>query len=655
MEAKDSILVRMYVVLTALTLLPLLVLGQVFRIHLTEGRDLRDQGRRQTNSFVSIPAMRGAIYDRAGRTLAVNTARYDLALDPTVSGFEEQQYTFFERLSKLTGTSSAYYRKRVRERTSPQYVQLVRGMPGRQKEEVERWDVPGAILDPAFARRYNHGQTASHVLGYVSPEGTGLGGLELQYDEYLRGVDGWRAVQRNRLGRIRAFVSGQVVEPVHGESLILTIDLLRQTILEEELARGVAEMQAASGTAVALDPRTGAVLAMANVPTFDPNRAGAYSAEMRRNRAITDRLEPGSTFKLVSAVSAIEQNLIGMQDSVETGDGWAVVHGRTLTDTHAHGTIPFREVISLSSNAGTAKVVSRADRGTFYRHARSLGFGQPTWIDLPGEVQGLLKRPDQWSGTTLTAMGIGYEVDVTPLQLAVAYAALANGGLLVQPHIVAERRDVTGRTTWIARQDSVRRAFMSSTAKTIMPAFLGAVEEGTATRAQIEGLKVAGKTGTARKAAGGGYREGAYRASFAGFFPADDPQVVFAVVVDEPKTFRYGGLVAAPIFRRTATRWLATFPELARQAFPAEELPYAVSTDVSESVRPVLLRESVEPNEPVVSGDAVPDFRGWTMREATYWLSRRNIRARVEGRGIVAAQYPEAGSPPGQTVVLRSR
>ena len=655
MEAKDSILVRMYVVLTVLSLLPLLVLGQVFRIHLTEGGDLRDQGRRQTNSFVGIPAMRGAIHDRAGRTLAVNTARYDLALDPTVSGFDEQQHTFFERLSKLTGASSAYYRQRVRERTSPQYVQLVRGMPQRQKEEVERWDVPGVILDPAFARRYNHGPTASHVLGYVSPEGAGLAGLELQYDEYLRGVDGRRPVQRNRLGRIRALVSGKVVEPVHGGSLILTIDLLRQTILEEELARGVAEAQAAAGTAVALDPRTGAVLAMANVPTFDPNRAGAYSAETRRNRVITDRLEPGSTFKLVAAVSAIEQGLIGMEDSVETGDGWAVIHGRTLTDTRAHGTISFREVISFSSNVGTGKVISRADRGTFYRHARSLGFGQPTWIDLPGEVQGLLKRPDQWSGTTLTAMGLGYEVDVTPLQLAVAYAALANGGLLVQPHIVAERRDVTGRTTWIARQDSVRRAFMSSTAKTILPAFLGAVEEGTATRAQIEGLKVAGKTGTARKADAGGYREGAYRASFAGFFPADDPQVVLAVVVDEPKTSHYGGLVAAPVFQRAAARWLATFPELARQAFPVEELPYAAATGSPGSVRPVLLQEQGEPNASAGSGDTVPDFQGWTMREATYWLSRRNIPFRVEGRGIVAAQYPGAGSPPGQTVVLRSR
>ena len=645
----------MYAALTALCLLPLLVIGQVFRIHLTEGGDLRDQGRRQTNAFVGIPAMRGAIYDRAGRTLAVNTARYDLALDPTVPGFDEQRAAFFERLSTLTGASAERYRQRVRERTSPQYVQLVRGLSEEQKEEVERWEAPGVILNPAFARRYNHGPTASHVLGFVNSDGIGLSGLELQYDPYLRGVDGRRPVQRNRLGRIRAFVSGEVVEPVHGESLILTIDLLRQTILEEELARGVAEMEALSASAVALDPRTGAVLAMANVPAFNPNRAGAYPAESRRNRVITDRMEPGSTFKLVSAVSVIEQRLIGMEDSVETGDGWAVVQGRTFTDTRARGVIPFREVISFSSNVGTAKVVSRADRDIFYGHARGLGFGQRTGIDLPGEVQGSLKAPDAWSGATLTAMGIGYEVDVTLVQMAVAYAALANGGRLVQPHVVAERRDVTGRTTWSVPQDSVRRAFMPSTAETILPAFLGAVETGTATRAQIAGLKVAGKTGTSLKAADGGYREDAYRASFAGFFPADDPRIVLVVAVDEPQTFQYGGQVAAPIFQRAATRWLATFPELSRQAFSAASFPGAAAPDGPAPEQPMFARERSETPASSPDGDAVPDFRGWTMREATYWLSRRNVPIRIEGRGVVTAQEPEAGHPLGQTVVLRSR
>ena len=441
----------MYGVLALLSLLPLLVVGQILRIHVTAGQDLKAEGERQTNTFVDIPAVRGAVYDRVGRTLVVNTVRYDLALDPTVPGFGGHGNAFFDRLSRRTGVPASTYGHRVEQRSSPKYVPLVRGLSEQERAEIEQWNTPGLILEPTVDRRYNYGETAAHLLGYVSSEGAGLAGLELQYDVYLRGRNGRRAVRRNRLGQIRSSASGEVVEPVHGESLVLTIDLIRQTILEEELARSIAETDAEAGTAVALDPKTGAVLAMANMPTFNPNRAGAYSAQVRRNRAITDRLEPGSTFKLVSAVAAIEQGIVGMEDAIETGDGWAVVDGRTLHDTHAHGTIPFREVIAVSSNVGTARVVSGMDRGAFYRYARALGFGQPTWIDLPGEVPGLLKRPSEWSRTTLTAMGIGYEVDVTPLQLAVAYAALANGGLLVAPHVVAERRDVTGRTTWSAR------------------------------------------------------------------------------------------------------------------------------------------------------------------------------------------------------------
>ncbi len=695
MEPKDSILARMYVVLTLLTLLPLMVVAQLLRIHVAEGGDLRAQGERQASSFVEIAAVRGAVYDRAGRTLAVNTARYDLALDPTVPGFEPQARSFFDRLSKLTARPASLYRRLVEERTSRQYVQLVRGLTERQKETIEGWGVPGLILDPTFARRYNYGSTASHLLGYVSPDGTGLGGLELQYDAYLRGTAGRRAVKRDRLGRIRAYVDGQVVEPEHGKSLVLTIDLFRQSILEEELARGVAEARANAGTAVAIDPHTGAVLAMANVPSFDPNRAGAYSAETRRNRAITDRLEPGSTFKLVAAVAAVEEGLVEMGDSVDTGDGWAVLQGRTLHDTRAHGTIPFREVIAVSSNVGTARVAAELDPGTFYQYARNLGFGHPTWIDLPGEVAGRLKRPAEWSGTSLTSMSIGYEVDVTPLQLAIAYAALANGGLLVRPYVVSERRDITGRTTWRAKQDSVRRAFERSTARTVLPAFEEAVTAGTATSAAIEGLAVAGKTGTARKVTDGSYESGAYRASFVGFFPADEPQVVLAVVIDEPQASRYGGSAAAPIFQRAARRWITTFPDIAQRVAPPEELPddllyrvprveglpmHVASRRLSASgFRPRAASSdpfrTAAAQEPAAGSDAaplqrvrlaaadsltlaeaeMPDFTGWSGREAVHWLARHGVRTRVEGDGVVASQHPAAGRPLAETVVLRCR
>lgn len=697
MEPKDSILARLYVVLTLLAAAPLLVVFQMARIHLEEGSELRAKGERQASSFVSIPAVRGAILDRFGRTLAVNTARYDLALDPTIDGFEEVERSFFERLSKLTGVPAATYRRRVRQRSSPQYVHLVRAISERQKEEIESWDVPGLILDPTFARRYNYGSAAAHVLGYVSSDGRGLAGLEMHYDEVLRGIDGRQAVKRDRLGRIKAYVDGQPVEPKHGESLVLTIDLVRQTILEEELARGVAETGAKAGSAVALDPYTGAIVAMANVPTYDVNRPAAYPADSRRNRTITDRLEPGSTFKLVTAIAAIEQDVVEMEDSIETGDGWVVLQGRTLRDTHAHGTIPFLEVVAVSSNVGTAKVATRLDRGTFYQYARNLGFGQPTWVDLPGEVGGRLKRPSEWSGTSLTSMSIGYEVEVTPLQLATAYAALANGGLLVQPHIVAERRDVTNHVTWQIRQDSVRRAFEEFTAREILPAFTEVVDEGTAKLAKVQGLSIAGKTGTARKVVNGAYAPGAYRASFVGFFPADNPEVVLAVVLDEPQTSSYGGSAAGPIFGRTAERWIPTFPKIAQLVAPPDTLPQypaAVVPDVdglpsrvaarrvrASGFRPAgalpgateaslnSLIEHQEPSANVRRRPAMPvrlvvtapdtsrrmiDLRGWSARDAVMWVRGHNAQVRLEGSGTIASQSAKPGEPVPDIVLLKA-
>ncbi len=696
MEPKDQILARMYVVLTLLSIIPVLVVFQVLRIHLSDGEELREQGERQASSYVNIPAIRGAILDRSGRVLAVNTARYDLALDPTVTGFSSTESSFFERLSKLTGRSAASFRTKVRRRKSPQYVRLIRGISERQKEEIESWNVPGIIHAPTFARRYNYGPTAAHVLGHVNSDGQGLSGLELQYDEYLQGVAGHRAVKKDRLGHIKAFVQGKVVEPEHGESLILTIDLIRQTILEEELANGVAETGASWGSAVALDPRDGAVLAMANVPTYDPNRPAGFGAQARRNRAITDRLEPGSTFKLVAAVAAVEQGAISMADSIDTGDGWAVLEGRTLHDTHAHGMISFRDVIAVSSNVGVARVVSKMKPGTIYQHARSLGFGHPTWIDLPGEVGGVLKRPETWSRTTLTSVGIGYEVDVTPLQLATAYAALANGGLLVQPHVVSERRDVTGKSTWRVRPDSVRRAFRPETARTLLPAFELAVAEGTAVNARIDGLRVAGKTGTARKVRDGSYADGAYRASFVGFFPADDPKVVLAVVLDEPSSVQYGGSAAAPIFERAARRWISTFPEIARQVSPSTELPKDANLAVPD-VRglPTVIAErtlrsagyrvqarapdgivqQVAQQQPsagdiahpfatvkLTSADGaltermeMPDVRGLSSRSALHWLRSAGIEATLDGLGVVVAQSPAPGQPIHGRATIRSR
>ena len=634
MTPKDQIRARMYVVLTLLGLLPLAVAGQMGWIVVTETDTLRSQVRAQARSTVDIPAMRGAILDRDGRGLAINTARYDLALDPTVEGFSARAESFYDKLAALTGPSAAHYRRAVRTRHSPQYVKLREGLTPPQQERIRAWDVPGVILTPEFGRRYNYGATAAHVVGHVGSDGQGLAGLELTYDDTLRGTPGRRIVRRDRSGRIEAYVGGKGVSPQRGDDLVLTIDLVRQAALEDELRRGVQTSGAEWGTAVAMNPNTGAVLAMANVPTYNPNRPGAAPEAARRNRAITDRFEPGSTFKLVGAVAALEQGGIGLGDSVDTGDGWAVFHGHTMKDVHAYGTLSFGGVLAKSSNVGMAKTVDRLDRGVFYQYARNMGFSQPTWIDLPGEVSGVLKRPPAWSATTQTSMAIGYEVAVTPLQLLVAYSALANGGHIVKPYVVAERRTMAGTTLWRNEPETIRRAFEAETADTLRAAFERVVNSGTGTHAEIEGLRVAGKTGTALEIENGQYSTEEARASFVGFFPADAPKVALLVVLGNPDAGLYGGDVAAPVFRRVARRWAGTFPtvvdRMTRDAPPAPDGALAAPTAAAlPSGRP----------------DTMPDFRGLSTRRAVTWLQDRGVSPRIDGQGEIVRQRPAPGAP----------
>ncbi|MEM6288161.1 MAG: penicillin-binding transpeptidase domain-containing protein [Bacteroidota bacterium] len=688
--ARDSILARLYGVFVVLLVLPGLVVAQMVRIHLGDGAELRERGERQSESVIELAAQRGAILDRAGRALVVNTARYEVAADPTVAGFDGRAGELYAMLSRLTGRAANDYRQRVRDRASRQYVVLVRDLGEAAKEELVAADFDGLIVTGSYSRRYNYATRASHVLGHVTRDMRGVAGVEMLLDEDLQGEPGRQAVQRDRRGVVKAVVGGTRVEPRHGDNVVLTIDLVRQAILEEELARGVAEAGAEWGTAVALDPRTGAILALANVPTYDPNRAGAFSTAARRNHAVVDRIEPGSTFKLVTAVAAAESGDVGMSDVFDTGEGWRVFHGRTVKDTRGYGEITFGDAIAKSSNIVMAEAAERMGAGPLYQAARDLGFGQPTFVDLPGEVAGTLRRPEDWGRLTLTSMSRGYAVEVTPLQLAVAYAALANGGLLVRPYVVAERRDAsTGETLWTARQDSVRRAFRASTSQTLMPHFEAVVsDDGTARRAEVEGLRVAGKTGTARRAADGGYT-GGYRASFVGMFPVEAPEVVLAIVLHEPRNGYTGGAVAAPIFGATARRWVGTFPSIAERVAPSGSVPARPTASVpavdglpgvlaAQRLRaegltprvdrdapwvPVAVREGTDAevaldravrldrlgDEPA---SVMPDLRGRSVRQAVAWMRSLGVEVRVVGRGAVARQSVAPGGALPEAVTI---
>ena len=370
MVAFDNIKLRLYVALAFAGVLPFIIAGQLVHIYVSESEALQKEGIRQASTTVSVPALRGSIYDREGRELVINTAAYQLALDPTVDGFTQAKRTlFFENLSLLTGKPTAFFEKKVANRVSPKYVPLLSDLDEADKEVISEWDIPGVILVRTYTRRYNYGRTASHVIGYVDKDGLGSEGLELQYEEYLKGIPGRRAVQRDRTGEIKAYVAGRTEEPKDGEDLILTLDLELQTIVEDELLAGIKSTGAQWGTAIAMNPKTGEILAMTNVPSYDPNRYYQFGSASKRNRAITDRIEPGSTFKLVTAVAAVETGVVALGDSIETGNGFDVIGGRGMHDMHGYGTITFSEAISKSSNLGVAKTAQRLDKGIFYQYA----------------------------------------------------------------------------------------------------------------------------------------------------------------------------------------------------------------------------------------------------------------------------------------------
>ena len=683
MELKDQILARMYVVITLMALLPILVGLQVLRLSAIDGSDLREVVETQSSEYRDIPAIRGEIFDAVGRPLAVNIERVDMALDPTESGFGDVSAMFFDRLSHVSAVSEARLRSLVANRSSRQYVMLARDVQMSGAELEWFASVPGALPTGSTTRRYNHGTAAAHVLGATGTDG-GIEGLESQFDEILRGTDGRMLLQKDRRNRVKFMPGNEERPPVHGESLHLTIDLIQQSILEEELAKGVARANPNWAAAVALDPNTGAILAMANWPTFDPNRVGAYPLAARRNHVINDVIEPGSVIKVVPAAAAIEHDLVSLQDSIETGDG-TLQEGRfRISDTHPNGTITFSDVIKVSSNVGTSIVARDMTDGMMYKYVRQFGFNQKTGIELPGEANTKVKRVERWSATDKSAMSRGYAMEATPLQIALAYAALANGGTLMKPYLVKERRDWDGYVTWQASPDSVRRVFSRATADTLKKAFETVVSEtGTADQAIVDGLRIAGKTGTARKSGPDGYIRGAYRATFVGFWPVENPQVVIAIVMDEPELSMYGGVVAAPVFKRVTERWMARMPQIA-QYVEQEDVPAAkpapitipdvagmpspiagrrlsalglsASGDVRDYTKAVAT-QNVRAGEEVLQGvpvrlasaiDSVrtmPDLTGLSSREAVTWLAELGIEVDLDGHGSVTAQSPRKGAP----------
>lgn len=612
----------MFVIFGLVLLVPCAIGIQIFRINFVEGPELRQLWNEQAIDYISIPAQRGNIYDSDGSLLATNSVAYKVAIDPQITGLTQSEiHQVCDTLGKYGQISSQGYLQKINSASQrSRYVVLDKNVRAQAYEALRQMDIRGVILEENYERRYSFNSLAAHVLGFANYEMTGVTGLEKEYNEELHGEDGVQQVRRERNGRIYAYVGAPRKQPQQGHSLYTTIDSHIQAIVEEELKAGIERTSSVYGSAIVMDPKTGAIKAMANYPTYDPNDPSTLDSNNRRNFAISDMIEPGSTFKLVTAIAAVEQQKVNFSETFETPEnGRTKIHGQWMRDHDPLGTLSFPEVIEQSSNVATSEIAMRLDQDTFYQYARNLGFGTLTNVDLPSEEMGRLPKPYEWSKVTLPWMSIGYEVQVTPLQIAQAYAAFANKGEMMRPYIVDKVVNSEGGTEWQQDQVEVRQIAKEETINKLYPVFQRVVSDsGTADLAQVQGLSIAGKTGTAQKLVNGRYTN-SYRSSFVGFFPADDPKYVALIILDNPDTYPpYGGHTAGPIFQQAANRIAGLDNDIEKQ----------------------ILDQDIDTGTWAMA----PNLTGLTKRKATTLLNKQDIPFDIEGSGDwITGQTPNAG------------
>jgi len=491
-----------------------------------------------------IPVKRGIIMDRRGHELAINLETESIFCNPAeVTSANEVARSLSNTIHK---DARAIYAKLV---TNKRFSWVERKMEIEKARKVQAMKMSGVGLVPEMKRVYPKGALAAHVVGFVNLDNKGMEGVERGYEKYLTAKEGSTYVTRDAKGNSLSEGSRQ---DIHGNDVVLTIDEGLQYILEKNLDAAMRKWRPVSATAIMMDPFTGEILALANRPNFNPGELADANLSEIRNRAITDCYEPGSTFKIVVGIAALEEKVVNPGTRFDCSAGAIEVGGRKIKDDHKHGVLAFREVIQKSSNVGTIKTALMVGKPKVYEYIRKFGFGEKTGIDLQGEIPGLVKAPEKWSGTSIGAMAIGQEIAVTPLQVLRAYSAVANGGYLVTPHVVKEVRSPDGAS--ILKVEPKTHKIISAETAAVFRDILKTVTEtgGTATEAAVEGNDVAGKTGTAQlfDPQTKRYSRTRYIGSFVGFVPADKPRLAMIVVIKEPKGQIYGGVVAAPVFRQ---------------------------------------------------------------------------------------------------------
>ncbi len=663
-----------------LLLLGLWVCGRFIYLQVIRGPELREESTREYQKFCPVLPVRGTILDRRGTEMAVSTRVSSVVAHPP-------QIKEVDRTSRELAPILGFNPRQLKEiltRARP-FVWVKRHLTpereaaflawqektekrAREARDTSRLDTDAVYLIPEARRYYPQRSLAGPVLGFCNIDGQGLEGLEYQFNKELYGKPKqcWKMMD----ARGHIVVTGEKAwDPeVMGDNLVLTLDRTLQYIAEKELARGVEKFHAAGGLALVVQPQTGEILAIAQTPAMDPNRHAKFSEEARRNRNLTDCLEPGSTYKIFIAASALDAHLAKPVDKFNCENGvWHLSGKETIHDVHPYGILTLQQVIQKSSNIGAAKIANKTGPARLDQYLRDFGFGRKSGIQFPGETGGILRNLRHTrSLIDRVTVAFGQGVSVTSLQMTMALAAMGNGGVLMEPHLVKAVVDPRGKRVQEFPPRPVRRVLAQETADQML-AIMETVTQagGTAKEAAPPGFTVAGKTGTAQKVVGRAYSHSKFNALFIGLIPADKPVLAICVIVDEPKGAIYGGVVAAPIFREIAAQSMRVLgyyprhelqpdkhtPVLASMMPVAKEAACEAATPVPEPVSFTLPKLEI-PREPL---KVMPDLRGYTIRQVLNLLHKSGLRCRVEGSGMAVSQDPAPGTEisPGATCSVK--
>ncbi len=574
----------------------------------------------------SINGLRGNFYDVNGKNLTQNLTFYRIGVHTKKISNTEN---LINELSSCTGTDKEVYISKIN--SGRDYVELEK-KTNENCQQLQKKYPNALIIKKSFKRYYPEDNLVSQIVGFTNIDDKGISGLEAKYNKFLEPVSGSKLSKRNGLGDRISDPTLPTEEAKNGADIVLTINKEYQAILRDELILQMEKVGAKASMGLILNPQTGAILSMVNLPDYNPNSPNDFDIELQKNKIVTDLIEPGSTFKIVTMAAALENN-IDLNDEYNVEGPYNFHNIKMIEDSEPHSVLNVKEILAFSSNIGTIKIAEQLGKKSIYDQAREFGFGAKTGFDSSTEPAGIFRETSKWSLSSMHSIPIGYEISATPLQIAMSYAAIANGGFMLKPYVV-EKIEKHDDTIIKNQRNTKKRVLSQSNAEKLSLMLSHTVENGSGKLANVAGWNVAGKTGTSKKLIDGQYSEKEFISSFVGFFPAENPQLLCLIILDSPDASRnlhWGSMSSAPVFKSVMDRVINIDKSISISRSKKEKLKN----------EPILIQKNLERKIEYVE---MPNLIGKTVRDAFSELKRAGIKPQISGRGLIVSQSIEAGT-----------